>query len=117
MQDRIRQPRPRVFGESSTPRSHFVEHAAQRVDVRPHIESFAAQLLWRHVRQCPGYPLRLGESLRRSGIPVRPQQLCQAKVQYLRLSLGSDEDVPRLEITVDNPLLVRFLECCCELRA
>ena len=86
-------------------RQHFVEHAAECVDIRASIHCRAAGLLRGHIgRGTYGHP-RLGE-LRPSSV-LEP--LGHAEVRDQRVAVG-EEDVLRLQIAVHHALAVRVVE-------
>ena len=108
-----------VAGKRGPPGQHFVEHAAERPDVGALVDGLAARLLGAHVgggaedharvRHAPG---RDGRRLRRSRrrASTRLQRLGQAEVEHLDRAVRPDLDVGRLQIAVDDALLVRGFE-------
>ena len=85
----------------------LVEEDAERPDVARRGHSLAAELLGRGVaRREPS----LGEA---RGVPVRllgVQDLRDPEVEQLRHAGGRDQDVPRLEVAVDEQPLVRVVD-------
>jgi hypothetical protein len=106
------------------------QDAPERPDVGAAVDRLAARLLGAHVRRGAEQDAvagggdrqrrRLGEirpRLSRARAHLRPEHLGEAEVEHLRLPLGSDFDVPRFEIAVDDATLVRRLERCDHLPA
>ena len=97
----------------SFPGDHFVEHQAERENVAARVSLPALQLLGGHVLQGTDDLPLVGEGLGYGGGGVVGFQdagaFGQAKVQQLG-SLPGDQDVGRLEIAVDNALVVRGVE-------
>ena len=91
----------------------LIEHAAKRPDVRSFVDGVALGLLGAHVgrraEQGPGQ----GDIAREScgvGRQILDDHLGQPEVQDLDLAVGSDLDVVRLEIPVDDALDVSGLQ-------
>ena len=61
---------------------------------------------WRHRRRGDGRRRRGG----RCAVAVRPPRLGQPEVEHLGDTIGAKLDVGRLEVAVDDPLLVRGFE-------
>ena len=100
-------------GEGRLPRQGLVEDAAERVDVGPLVERVAGDLLGRDV-------LERADDLSGDGDPrERARALGQAEVAEVAVlasrGLG-DEDVRRLDVTMDEALLVRGVEGLRDLR-
>ena len=112
---RLRQLHP-LHVERQLPRQHFVEHDAQRVDVRPQVDlvGVAAHLLRAHVRDRALHAADVGEHRAHGDIAVGDAG--QAEVEDLDVGSGrkarrpsriaQHEDVPRLEIPMDDASLV-----------
>ncbi len=83
------------------PRQHLVENDSQRPDVGALVNGFALRLLRRHVGDGTH-----GRSL--AGQLDLAGELRQAEVQDLHYPVGCDEHVGRLDVAVDNALLVGF---------
>ena len=105
--------------ERAAARQHFVEHAAERPDVGALVDALAARLLRAHVRGRAHDDARAGRRgvvivgdcvtmapPRRSG----SSSLGQAEVEHLDRAVGRDLDVGRLQVAMDDALLVRRLE-------
>ena len=82
---------------------HLVQHHAHRIDVAARIELLALHLLGTHVVRRPDDQPRLRHPLMRLG------HARDAEVHQLDLALVIDEDVLRLDVAVDDALLVRRL--------
>jgi hypothetical protein len=112
-QDRRHRVRGGVPAESAFAREHLVEDGAEREDVGSGIGRMPAHLLGRHVAERSEHDPRLragglGWHIRqRRTSRLRPRQLGQAEVQDLQPPVLRDEEVLRLQVPVDNPLLVR----------
>ena len=100
--------------ERPSSRGHLVQHGAEAEDVTSGVQFPSRRLLRRHVgrRTC-------GDFWSPSGIvtvrgPLIALAVCdeprEAEVQYLDLALKRDDDVRRLEIAVDDAVLVRRRE-------
>jgi hypothetical protein len=102
-----------VVGEAL--REQLVEDDAQRVDVAADIEirGVPRDLLGAHVGECP-YDLADARVRRRVHVGVGRAR--HAEVEDLRLARLVDEHVPRLEIAVDDPLLVRVVNAVADPR-
>lgn len=108
MENRIDDRRLVLPGERPRPRYHLVEHDSQRPDVAPAVDFFPRRLLRRHVRRGP--ERRVG--LREPGVPA---QFRQAEIQYLGHAVVCHHDVGRLDVPVDDPLLVGFVQAFSDL--
>jgi len=105
-------------------REHLVEHNAERIDVHSVVHlARRFGLLRRHVLRRAHYAwtgernvasLASGSALARGrGNRIRcrhADQLCQTEVCYLHLPGTIEQDVLRLDITVDNAPVMRILE-------
>ena len=85
-------------------REDLVQHHPHRVDVAARVELIALHLLGAHVVRRADDEARLGHPFLRLGHPR------DAEVHQLHLALVVDEDVLRLDVAVDDPLLVRGLQ-------
>ena len=105
--------------ERPLPREHLVEHAAERPDVGALVHRLAARLLRAHVggraEDHPGLRHRGRRDRRR----LRDARRCdarrlhrlrQAEVQHLHRAVRSHLDVRRLQVAMDDALLVRRFE-------
>ncbi len=87
---------------------HLVYHNPHRPNVCSLIRGFAVSLFGRHVRRrAKGRPF--------PGHQGPPTQLCQAKIHNLGHATGGDQDVGRLDVAVDNAVLVSRGEALCHL--
>ncbi len=103
---RFRGPSGQVEGEPAA--EQLVQHHAQRVDIGVHADAAAPELLRRGVgggqRPEPGSGLVLGEV-------DRLQLLGDAEVEQLHHPVGADQDVGRLDVAVDDGVLVGVANC------
>ena len=114
LEDRVHRLDGRVALERAASRQHLVEHDAEREDVGAVIDGLPAHLLGRHVphraehRARAGQRTRVGEQ-RRLGLERRAGrgQLGEAEVEDLDAAVARHEDVVRLQVAVDDPLVVR----------
>ena len=130
-QDRRGQLDRRSALERTLPAGHLVQHDAEREDVRAVIHRAPGDLLGRHVGHRAHHdPLaRLQERLvrchvlrtcrtgtcsthrRTSHASHCRTQFREAEVEHLDAAVGGDHDVGRLEIAVDDALVVRGGQC------
>src|SRR5262245_15302726 len=89
------------------PGEHFVQDASERVDVTPPIHiPVLGYLLRTHIQRRP-HQLARG----REGIPASGRDgTGDTEIGYDRLT-GCEQDVARLDITVEYILSVRVVEC------
>ena len=111
-QDRRHRLRARLAREGPSARQHLVEHRPEREDVGARVGGLAAHLLGRHVadRSQDRARLRRARGGRRAGLAaVAPAAFPfrEAEVEDLQPALPGDEDVLRLQVAVDDPLVVR----------
>jgi len=103
----------RTAAERGSSAEHLVQHAPERPDVGPSIRGLARRLLRAHVRRGPEQDARSGH-LERPGrdvgqVLVDPRllpRLGEAEVEDLDGPFGCDPDVGRLQVTVDDALVV-----------
>ena len=98
------------------PGDHFVQHQAERKNVRPPVEVFRARLLGRHVRQ----RAHRGAGRAQLQLLLRPRcvaigaqfrlHLGQAKIENLRVAALGDENIRRLDIAVNDAFGVRRVQ-------
>ena len=89
----------RVARERHLPGQHLVEHDADRVEVGGLVDRRAARLLGREVLRGADDRADLGHLARaRAG---------DAEIGHLQPALRADEHVVRLDVAVDDPVLVR----------
>ena len=82
---------------------HFIQHHAYGPNVRAGIDAFAAHLLRTHVGRRPKQsPTSQHDRL--------IQQLRDAEIENLHHAIVSDEQIRRLDITMDDPRVVRLRE-------
>ena len=93
---------------------HLVEHDAEREDVAAVIDPDPARLFGRHVRggaqNDAGIRAGAMNGGRRRLAADRLDQLCEAEVDDLGVALLGHHDVGRLQVAVDDALLVRARE-------
>ncbi len=96
--------------EQPAPGQHLVEHAAEREDVAAPVHAAAGHLLGRHVAERAEHdPLRGMRDRRAVGGNLRALEPLQreAEVQNLYRAVRRQEDVLRLQVTVDHAARVR----------
>ena len=96
-------------------REHFVQHAREGPDIAAGIDTLTADLLRAHVPRRSGHQtFPAARSGNRQGhghlALVRQRGLREAEVEHLHRACGGELDVRRLEVAVDDPLLVRGLQ-------
>ena len=111
LQDRRDRVARRVPLERPLAREHLVQDRSEREDVRAVIHGQAAHLLGRHVAHRAHHRprLRVARARRRVRLLLRSnglRLLRQPEVQDLDVAVLRDEQVVRLQIPVDDPLLV-----------
>ena len=111
-QDRVHRLGGRVAAERALARQHLVEDRAEREDVGARVGGLAAHLLGRHVAERAQHDARA--PCRRSAAggsspasPPRVRQLRQPEVEDLDAAVLRHEHVLRLQVAVDDALLVR----------
>ena len=100
------------------PGEHLVQHAAEGPDIGPLVDDLAARLLRAHVgggaeddpRAGARRSSHVGDCVGSGAPGSRVPDLRQAEVQHLDHAVGRDLDVGRLQIAMDDPLLVRRFE-------
>ena len=107
----------RLSDEWTAAAEHFVEHAPERPDVRTFVDRLPPGLLRTHVGGGPDHDLIAGLTGGTGGrLVVRVQRnlgltdLRHAEVQYLNDAVGGDLDIGRLQITMNDPFLVRSIQ-------
>jgi hypothetical protein len=98
--------------EGAAAGQQLVEHAAERPDVGPLVDRTAARLLRAHIGRRPeDQPVaRRIARCRLAPIRVVGQDLANPEVEDFDHSVGGDLDVRRLEIAMDDALVVRGIE-------
>ena len=103
------------------PGEHLEEHDAERPDVRAPIDGLAARLLRRHVRRRPEDDAHLGRRARSASANstasaptplglAGSSALARPKSSTLTVPSRADFDVGRLQIAMDDALVVRGFE-------
>ena len=101
--------------ERDDARQHFVEHDPQAVDVGPGVEFLAQALLWGHVVRRTDHAPGLRQVVQDAQVP----QPRDPEVQHLHAGSGTrerDDDVVRLDVAMDDVLLVRRVQRTADLR-
>ena len=105
--------------KGASPRQHLVQHAAEGPDVAPLVSLSSFRLLRGHIRRGSEDDARAGQhGGARDGRRLRPvgrarrvllgcQRLREPEVQHLHRPVRAQLDVRRLEIAMDDALLVR----------
>ncbi len=113
-----------ISRERRASRGHFIEHQAEREQIRAGVQFFSAGLLGRHISHgsdcCTGTgEQRLGDGYG-GGLCWRPgnrprrafrHQFRQTKIHDLGLTSRDDEDIGRLDIAMDNAFRVGHFQC------
>src|ERR1700722_3822932 len=97
---------------------HFVQHRAKGKKIRACVQFPCTGLFWRHIRNCAERRPWAGEVLfiDLTQGPGACQagggkgDFCQSKIENLRVSTLGDENIPWLDIAMDDPLRVRHLK-------
>ena len=95
-----------VAAERAGAGQHLVEDGAQAEHVRARVERTPLRLFGRHV--CGG--ARHDALARVRHVRLRRHDLRQAEVEHLGAAVARDEDVGRLEIAMEDALLMRDME-------
>ena len=110
--DRVRRSRS---GKGGTTDEHFVDDATERPDVGAAIDLLPSGLLGAHVRHRARNGALLSLEGRRQQIRVRaayaPCRLGETKIEHLHDAIRRQLDVGRLEVAMDDALVVDDLEC------
>ena len=105
-----------VGGKGRAAGEHFEEHAAERPDIGPAVQRLAPRLLRAHVgRRAEHGPLvdaRSGQVRRHREVGMRGAfpHFRQPEVEHLDHAVTGGLDIRRLDVAMNNPLLVRRLE-------
>ncbi len=91
----------RVAGERRFAREDFVENAAQRVHIGTCVDGLAAGLLRRQILRGADHRGSLGDAVAAVG-----DRAGDAKVHHLDRIRGADHDVGRLDVSMDDAVLV-----------
>ena len=108
--------RGRVATKRADARQQFVQNGAEGEQIRAMIDGESADLLGRHVADGAEHHTRLrrrgqrGECARCRRRRLTLRQLRQPEVENLDAAIPGNEDVLRLEITMEDALSVRRLE-------
>ena len=111
----------RVSLERLLAREQLVEDRSERKNVRAVVDRESLHLLGRHVARRPhDRPgLRVARACRRARLLARSDgldSLRQAEVEDLEVAVSRDEEVLRLQVSVDDALLVCGGEALCDLQ-
>src|SRR5262245_52616808 len=101
----------RLSTEGPPAAQHLIQNHAEAEDVRAMIRLLPAYLLWRHVTYSPHHRARIGDLFLCGRLTVhatylRRLQFGQAEVDDFDAPVSSDEEIPRLEVTMHDSLLV-----------
>ena len=117
MEDRLAHRRGGGGGEGGAPGGQLVEHGSQGEEVGARVERQAQELLGGHVGQRAhgDAHLRQGVLRRRRGVARvaglgSRHELREAEIEDLDLTARGQEEVPRLDVPVDDPLDVSRVE-------
>src|SRR4029077_20049883 len=95
--------------ERSGPRQHFVPHADETVDVRPSIErAIGTRLLRAHIARSAETQPGLREPL--VGPRAASEGASDAEVGHQGVAVGGEQEVLRLDVAVDDPVLMSVLK-------
>ncbi len=109
-QDRGHRLRAGFSLERAAPREHLVEDGAECEDVRAVVGGLAAHLLRGHVARRAHDDALVGVHGSRGAVTsrgLRARQLGQPEIQDLHAPVAEHEEVRRLEIPMDQPVIVR----------
>ena len=99
-------------GERLFPRSHLIQHHAEREDIRSRVQRLIPRLFRGHIHRGSRQHTHSGQRifLRRTAVRrdvLVAYQLGQAKVEDLRAAVSSKEDIRRLDIAMNNAFGMR----------
>ena len=115
----------RLSDEWTAAAEHFVEHAPERPDVRTFVDRLPPGLLRTHVGGGPDNDLIAGLTVGTGGLNERSRvgrlvvrvernlgltDLRHAEVQYLDDAVRGDLDIGRLQVSMNDPFLVRGIQ-------
>ena len=103
MQDRMHQDGPGGLCVGALPRRQLVKHRSGSEDVDPGIDPFSQDLLGSHVGERSLHHARRGLS----DIDRVRQQFGDAEIEDLESAVGRQTEVSRLEVSMEDALLVR----------
>src|SRR5207253_5123385 len=87
---------------------HLVENASEGEDVRSRVNLFSLYLLGRHIPGAAHHPARLSLVERRTiGVVRLGRELRQAEIENLQSAIAGDEDIFRLDVAMNDSLLMR----------
>src|SRR4030095_2754290 len=122
--DRGTQVRHRFTFKGLLTRQQLKRNAAERPDIRSAIDLFAARLLRAHVSCGPDdHPFNARASseqrrrLREPGCVIAFEEFSEAEIEDLYLAVRSDFDISRLQIAVDDALVVSGFQSIRDLAA
>src|SRR4249920_3095580 len=89
---------------------HFVQHSAERKNVGAGIGGLTPNLFGRHVADGAHHSSSFGADLLGGGVPREisfgPRELGEAEVENLHAALAGNENILRLQVAVNDSLLV-----------
>jgi len=107
----------RVATERALAGQHLVEHGAECEEIRARVSGLPAHLLRRHVPDGAQCDAGLGHGRHRLARARRRRRVArQAEVEDLHAAVAHEEEVLRLQITMDDVLLVRSRQAVRDLR-
>ena len=93
-------------GKWEMPSQHLIEHQPSRIDIRANVAALASELFRRKVVRRAHHRLRLSAP----GYPALRAVSCNAEIDELDGAIRGYEDILRLDVAVDYPLLVEIGE-------
>src|SRR6185503_12766468 len=108
----------RVGLKSASARDYFIEYGADRENVRPVIDPLAADLLRRHIthraHDHAGFCLPVGWHRSHYGLRLARnasvRELCETEIENFGPVVAADEDILRLEVSMNDSSLMGSCE-------
>ena len=92
-------------------RQNLLEHHPEREQIAAPVDTLASKLLGRHVARRSRDTPAAAQTFDRFRLAVRRRHLhlrCQPEVHHLHVAVPAQHYVRRLQITMDDPVLVCF---------